>query len=270
MMKCKEALEAEGGDQQKAIDRLRKEGLKTAESKASRATGEGLVRARVSADGRSGALVSVLCETEPVSRTPMFGDLVDRLLAQVERDGPADVADLLRRKWIDDPAHTVDEALRGVIAKTGENMKISAVHRFHLAGPGVVANYVHHNSKVGVLVAVDAKQATPALAETARQLCMHIAFSKPVATTRAEVPADAVERERGVVREQVAQDPKIKGKPAQVVDKIVEGKLDAFYRERVLLEQLWFQDATKNVTTMLREAGGTLSHWALAVVGGHA
>jgi elongation factor Ts len=272
MMKCKDALEAEGGDFEKAIDRLRKEGLKTADSKASRATGDGLVKSRVAADGRSGAMVSVLCETEPVSKTAMFVEFVDKILAQVEATKPDElekkgVAGLLAQPYGGDRSQTVEAALKGMIAKIGENMKIDRAVRLEVDGSGVVATYVHHDKKKGALVAVGSPKPTPQLAEVARQLCMHVVYARPAASVRQDVPADLVERERGVIREQVANDPKMKGKPPQVLEKIVEGKLDAFYKVRVLPEQPWYQDDSKSVTQVLQAAGGTIQRWAMAIVG---
>jgi elongation factor Ts len=267
MMKCKQALEAEGGDFEKAMDRLRKEGLKTADSKAGRATGEGVVRARIAKDGLSGAIVTVLCETEPVSKTPMFGEFVDRLLDQIEKTDPKDAAALLAQPWSQDRAQTVEQALKTLIAKIGENMKVDRVARFRVEGPGVVGAYVHHNGKVGALAAVGAAKPGADLVEITKELCMHIAYAKPIAGTREEIPADAVERERAIYRDQLAQDPKMKGKPAQVLEKIAEGKLDSFYKERVLPDQPWYKDATKSVTQVLQAAGGTLQRWMLTVVG---
>jgi elongation factor Ts len=266
MMKCKKALEDENCDFEKAMDRLRKEGLKTADSKAGRATGEGIVRARIARDGLSGVMVSVLCETEPVSKTPMFLEFVDRLLDQVEKTGPEDAAALLRQPFGGGP-ETVEQALKTLIAKIGENMKVERAVRLRVDGPGVVGSYVHHNGKVGVLAAVGATKAGADLAETVKELCMHIAFSKPVASARSEVAADVVERERAIYRDQVAQDPKMKGKPPQVLEKIIEGKVDAFFKEKVLPDQPWYKDAGKSVTQVLQAAGGTLQRWALAIVG---
>jgi elongation factor Ts len=146
-------------------------------------------------------------------------------------------------------------------------MKVASIARFKTKAPGVVAVYVHHNQKVGALVSVGAAKSTPELAETSRQLAMHIAYAKPLSMTREEIPAADVQREKDVARGQLEADPKMKGKPAQVLDKIMEGKVDAFYKEKVLAEQRWFRDDTKSVTDMLKSVGGTLQKFSLTIVG---
>jgi elongation factor Ts len=258
---------AEGGDFEKAMDRLRKEGLKAADSKVGRATGQGLVRSKIAADGTSGGMVVVLCETEPVAKTKVFVDFVDGLMAHVAAKHPRSVKDLADQPWQGDPGRTVDEVRRGLVAQIGENIVLSGVWWFEAKGPGLVASYVHHDSLKGGLVALGAAKVTPELQETAKQLAMHLVFARPIALTRSEVPSDLVEKERVILREQTAQDPKMKGKPAPVIEKVVEGKVDAFFKERVLGEQPWFKDATKNVTQMIQPFGATLQGYAVAVVG---
>ena len=148
MMKCKQALVSEEGDFEKAMERLRKEGLKAADKKADRATGEGLVRLTLEEDGSAAALVAVVCETEPVRNTPMFQEFVDRLLVHVERYAPDDADAVLAQPWIDDPASTVDEVRRGLVARLGENIQIQRVLRTGPRGTGVVGGYVHFNGKI--------------------------------------------------------------------------------------------------------------------------
>jgi elongation factor Ts len=269
MMKCKEALVAEGGDFEKAVDRLRKEGLKTADAKAGRATGEGLVRARVSDEALNGVMIAVVCETEPVSKTPLFTNFVDRLLDQVEKKRPKDEAALLAQPWIDDAKQTVDEVLRGLIAKTGENMKVHAVAHLEAKGAGIVSSYVHHNGKVGAMVALQADTQKPGLAEVARELCMHVVFSNPAGLRREDIPSDLVERERDIFREQMLQDPKMKGKPQQVLDNILKGKIEAFYGEKVLPDQAWFKpEVNKKVAQVLKEHGATIARFVRMQIGG--
>jgi elongation factor Ts len=271
MMKCKEALIAEKGDFEKAMERLRKEGLKTADAKAGRATGQGVVRTKISSDGKSGAMVCVLCETEPVAKTKLFNDYVDGLLSHVEAKRPDSVLALTSQVWAGDAGsstpRTADEVRRGLVAKIGENVVVSGVWRFDVKGPGLIGSYVHHDGLKGSMVAVGAERVTPELQETARQLAMHAVFARPVALERGDVPRDLVSKEREILREQTAQDPKMKGKPPQVIEKIVEGKVDAFYKERVLAEQPWFKDPSKNVTQMLQPFGAKVQAYAVAVVG---
>jgi len=268
MMKCKKALQEADGDFERAIEVLRKEGLKTADKKAGRTTSEGLIRSRVSADGLNGTMVFVLCESEPVKNTPMFREFVDRLLARADEAGAATVEALLSTAWQGEEGRTVEEALRALIGKIGENMQIGGVARIALRGPGRVGAYVHNDDKQGAIVGLEGKGD---LGETAKELCQHIVFAKPTARTREEVPADQVERELAFLREQVGEDPTMKGKPPQAVEGIVRGRLDKnFFAERVLSEQGWYKEPKKKVSAVLAERGATLADFAHFAPGGPA
>ncbi len=268
MMKCKKALEAEGGDFEKAIDRLRKEGLKSAEKRAARATGEGLVRVHISDDAKQGTMVAVACETEPVARTEDFQNLVTRLMAHVQASKPADVDALLAQPWIDDAGQTVDEVIRGLIAKIGENMRVQAVEHVAVTGGGLVGAYVHFNEKIGAMVALDAEKVDDRLADVAKDLCMHIVFQKPAALDRADIAKEDADRELEIYRSQMAEDPKMANKPADVIEKIVQGKIGAYFKERVLNEQAWIRDDKQTVQQVLKQHGASVAAFTLLQVGG--
>jgi len=269
MMKCKQALEAEGGDYEKAVERLRKEGLKAADKRAGRATGDGLVRARISPARDAGVLVAVGCETEPVSRTPLFTEFVDRLVDHVEAKRPRGVDDLLRQPWIDDGTQTVEEVRRGLIARIGENIQVLSADLLQLTCPGLVGAYVHFDHKQGAIVALGAKTVTPGLADLAKEVCMHVVFKRPQALTREEIPASVAAKEAEIARAQVTQDPKMAKKPPQVVEKIVQGKLAAFYQDAVLVEQAWFKpEVEASVAHVLAPQGATVTAFRHASVGG--
>ena len=269
MMKCKKALEAEGGDFEKAIERLRKEGMKVAEARADRATGEGLVRVTISADRRRGSVVAVACETEPVAKTPRFVEFVDRLAVQAFEKAPADVDTLLAQPWIDEEGKTVEEVLRDIVGVIRENIKIHAVANVAVDGSGLVGSYVHYTNKDAAVVALAAEKVTDDLADLAKQLCMHIVFAKPTALSRGEISPDLVAKETEIARAQVAQDPKMANKPAQVIDKIVEGKIGAFYKQAVLGEQDWVVDPSKKCTVdqLLKQHGARLQAFTRVHVG---
>jgi elongation factor Ts len=268
MMKCKKALQEADGDFERAIEVLRKEGLKTADKKAGRATSEGLIRSRVSGDGRTGTMVFVLCESEPVKNTPLFREFVDRLLARADETGAKSAEALLQAAWKGEEGRTVEEALRFLIGKIGENMQIGGVARIALRGPGRVGAYVHNDDKQGALVGLEG---AGDLGDTAKELCQHIVFAKPTARTREEIPADQVERELAFLREQVGEDPSMKGKPAQAIEGIVRGRLDKnFFAERVLSEQGWYKEPKKKVSAVLAERGATLADFAHFAPGGRA
>lgn len=266
MMKCKKALVAEDGDFEKAIERLRKEGLKAADTKADRPTGEGIVRARISDDGKHGTMVTVLCESEPVRNTPIFSEFVDRLLAHIDEKAPASIDDLLAQPWIDDADQTVDEIRRGLIAKLGENITVHKLARVQVDS-GLIGTYVHFNEKAGALSAIQASKVGDELVERAKELSMHIVSEKPLAMLRDEIPADIAQKELEIYRENVMADPKNSKKPKEVIEKIIDGKLKAFYRERVLLEQPWFKDQALTVGDVLKKDGADLLRFELQQVG---
>lgn len=267
MMKCKQALEAVGGDHEKALEHLRKEGLKAAESKAGRSTGEGLVKAAVDAGGKALTLVLVRCETEPVRNTADFQGFVEQVLAVAHRAKPADTAALGAARWTGPEGATVTEALNALIARIGENIQLGGVTAWTAAPGEYLGSYVHHDSRVGAVARVAAASVTPALEALVKELCQHVVFSKPVAMARGDIPAALVEKEREIVRAQVAQDPKMAGKPAQIIDNVVKGKLDAFYKEKVLPDQGWYKDDKQSVATVLKAQGATVKGYALHQVG---
>jgi elongation factor Ts len=276
MMKCKEALEACGGDFEKAVDWLRKKGLETAAKKADRVMKEGRVALRVAPDGSHGVMVEVGCETEPVAVGPDFKALVEGVLEVAWRHAGRDgaVAAEAALAWKMPSGETVDATVKHLVAKIGENMALRRVAG--LGGGGRVAAYLHFNHRVGVLTEVAGPApalAHPDAAAFLSDLGKHIAFAKPAAVSRADVAKELVDKELEIYREQAKQDPKLASKPPQVVEKILLGKLDKFFADRCLLEQPWVMDDKQSVKAVLeevsRKAGGALSvrRFALFQVG---
>lgn len=267
MMKCKQALEQVGGDHEKAIEHLRKEGLKAAESKAGRATGEGVVKAKVAAGGRKVTLLLVRCETEPVRNTADFQGFAEKVLEIADATGSKDVAALGAARWSGKEGGTVTEALNALVARIGENLQLGGVASVAAAAGEYVGCYVHHDGRTGALVRLGVAAVTPAVEALAREACQHVVFSKPVAMARAEIPAALVEKEREIVTALAAQDPKMVGKPAQVVENVVKGRLEAFFKEKVLPDQGWYKDDKQSVATVLKAQGATVKGYALLAVG---
>jgi elongation factor Ts len=282
MMKCKEALEATGGDFDKAVEWLRKKGLEMAAKKADRAMKEGRISIKTGADAKTAAMVEVDCETEPVKQSPDFQGLSESLATLLLKDagsrGPGkpiemSSADILAKPH-GKPGETVDTTLKTLIARIGENM---AVRRgAALATTGRVATYLHFDAKTGVLVEIlgEAKALSSSACEKfVSDLRLHMAANKPVALVKEDVPKDVVEKELEIYREQAKQDPKMASKPPTVVEKIVLGRLDKFFAERCLLSQPWVHDDKQTVTQVLeaasKAAGGPLSigRFALFQVG---
>lgn len=269
MMKCKRALEAEDGDYEKAVERLRKEGMKAADKRADKATAMGLVRVRITDEGRRGTAVAVACETEPVANMPMFVEFVDHLVEHAVANKPDSVDALMSQPWILDDSQTVEDVRKDLITKINENIQVRGLADVNVDGHGLVGSYLHHNNRAAALVALGAAQDDGELSELAKSLCMHIVFAKPTALTRGDVPEAVQAKEKEIALAQVQQDPKMSGKPPQVLEKIVEGKMGAFFKDNVLLEQDWSIDASKkaSVGDVLKEHGATVQSFRRFQIG---
>jgi len=244
MMECKKALQETDGDMEAAKDLLRKKGAVKAEKKAERSTAEGLVRIRVADDGASATMVELQCETDFCSRNEEFQAMADQVadLATGCAEGVIEATD--------DIAACVQDCLN----KIGENM--SYARGIKVAGDKTGA-YLHHNNKVGVLVAVNGE----ADDELLTKLCQHIAFANPMGLSADDVPAELVEKERQFATEEAAES----GKPAEIVEKMVEGKIRKFLAANALLEQAFIHDEKSKVKDVL--GGATLTAFARFSVG---
>ncbi|HEY7170558.1 MAG TPA: translation elongation factor Ts [Vicinamibacterales bacterium] len=238
MMDCKSALEEARGNLDEATTILRKKGLASAAKKAGRATADGLIAHRVSADHHSGVLVEVNCETDFVARTDDFQQLMADVIGLIEQAG-----DKATDEWLKDPNGPVQQRVAVTIGKVGENMAVSRFARY--AGSNYVDQYIHPPGKIGVMVEIAG--ATPEIAGRAefttlvKDLMLQIAAASPTYASREAVPADALEKEKAIYRAQMENS----GKPANVIDKIVEGKLGAFYEQIVLVDQMFIRVETK-------------------------
>jgi len=260
MMDCKKALEECSGDMDQAVEWLRKKGISRGESRAGRAASEGKIVARVAPDGATGALVELNSETDFVARNEAFGQTVERiaetLLASGSIDGAVTSAEgspLLAAKFGD--AGTLADSLKQLTGTIGENIVLRRYARF--GGSGAVGAYVHHNGKVGTLVEV-AGLSGDAGQQLARTVAEHITAGVPtipVAVTRDDVPAALVDRERRIFSEQAAAS----GKPANIIEKMVQGRVDKFYKEVTLLDQPWVRDDSKAIRDLVKAAGPGVS-----------
>ncbi|MEO0649277.1 MAG: translation elongation factor Ts [Planctomycetota bacterium] len=252
MMDCKKALAATEGDMEAAIDHLRKAGLKTAAKKEGRETAEGRVAAKVADDARSGSIVSVACETDFVANTEDFGTLMSDLTeiaVTSDLGGDGGASALMASKHMN--GATVEEHLKQVIGKLGENIQVADAARFSTTD-GYVGSYVHHNHKIGALAAVKTDAASDAVVPVLKQLCQHIVNAKPAYMTREQVPADVIERERAVF----AESEDVQKKPEEFRGKIIDGKLNKFFAERCLVEQGWIFDDKQSVAKAIESALG--------------
>jgi elongation factor Ts len=251
MMECKGALTEANGDFDEANTILRKRGLASASKKAGRATSEGLIGNRLASDRSSGTIVEVNCESDFVARTPDFQQLVQDVLTEIDA-----AADGATESWLKDPAGPVQKRVAAGIAKMGENMAVPRFVRY--AGQGYVGQYIHMGGKIGVQVELSG--VTPAvsgreeLATLVKEIAMQIAAASPAYASRSAVPAAVLEKEKAIYRAQMENS----GKPANVLDKIIEGKLGSFYQQVVLPDQPSIRDPKQTVADVLAAASRTL------------
>ena len=242
MMDCKKALTENGGHMEASVDWLRSQGLAAAAKKAGRAASEGLVG--IASNGTKGAIVELNVETDFVARNESFQDFVESLV-QIALAGDGDVEAL---KAADHPAgENVTEQLTQLISTIGENMELRRSAVLEVEN-GVVSTYVHNAIKpglgrIGVLVALESTADAAAVGALGKQIAMHVAASSPLALTRDDVDADDLERERNILIEQARDS----GKPEEIIEKMVEGRLRKYYEEICLLEQTYVINTDNNV-----------------------
>jgi elongation factor Ts len=250
MMDCKSALTETKGDVEAAIDWLRKKGLSKAAKKADRVAAEGLIG--ISTAQGKGAVVEVNAETDFVARNDHFQGLV-KLIADAALSSGGD-AEAVRAAKVGDK--TVQEAIASAIATIGENMSLRRAASLSV-GKGVVGTYMHNSiseglGKIGVLVALESTGDVQELAALGRLLAMHIAAAGPIAVDSSGLAPDVIEREKGVLADKA----KASGKPANVIEKIVESGLKSYYKEVCLLDQPYVHDDKRSVAQALKEAEG--------------
>ena len=248
MMDCKAALSETGGNLDAAVDWLRKKGLSKAAKKAGRVAAEGLVGVAVRAT--KGILVEVNSETDFVARNDLFQGLV-KMVADTALDAGANVDKILAAKA---GGITIDEAIADTIAKVGENMSLRRAAELSV-GKGAISSYVHNAvsdglGRIGVLVALESTGKSDELKAFGRMVAMHVASANPQAIDPSGLDAAAIEREKAVLSDKA----KVQGKPANVIDKIVESGLKTFYKEVCLLDQGFIFDDKKSVAQAVKEA----------------
>jgi len=251
MMDCKNALEEAQGNVEEAVTILRKKGLASAAKKAGRTASEGLIGHSLESDHQAGILVEVNCESDFVARTDDFQQLVKDVLAEIQKAG-----DRATDQWLRDPNGPVQQRVAAAIGKLGENMAVPRFVRY--AGQGYVSQYIHLGGKIGVQV--EFAGTTPAIAAReefttlAKEIAMQIAAASPQFVSREVIPQETLDKEREIYRSQM----KDSGKPANVIDKIVEGKLGSFYQQVVLPDQPSIRDPKLTVAQVVAAASKAL------------
>ena len=255
MMECKKALTEADGNFEKAIEILRERGLATAAKKASRTAAEGMVYADYCPECKVGVVIEVNAETDFVAKNDKFVDFVKEATKVIMKQNPADVEALMACKT--EAGETVDEALKNLILVIKENIKVRRFTRYE----GVCSAYVHGGGTHGILVNfettndIDAKDEFVAYG---KDIAMQVAAANPSYLNESDVPEDVLAKEKEIVLAQMANDPKMASKPAQVKEKIVMGKMNKFYEENCLLQQAFVKDGSVSVEQYMDSAAKAL------------
>jgi elongation factor Ts len=259
MMKCKAALIKAGGDMEKAIEELRIQNKDVSAKVADRETAEGRIGVFIDPATKTGAMVELRCESAPVAKNELFVKLANDVARHIAKKGlAASPAELLAQPFVDEPQKTVNDRIQELVGLMRENVKVQRMAKLD----GLLGQYIHHDGTVGVLLATDGAKADE---QMLRDVCMHIAAKSPIAALREHIAKDKVEKEREIALAQAQEQGK--GKPANIVEKIAEGKLSSWFKEQVLAEQQFVKDESKTVGELLKGAGLTLKQFVRYRVG---
>lgn len=249
MMDCKAALSEAGGDLAEAETILRKKGIADAEKKAGRAAKEGVIASRIVDGEKTGILVEVNCETDFVAKNENFTSFVEEIIDHIAGSESADSVEALLAQPFSGDADTLEEFIKAKVGQLGENMGLARFAKFELSGEGAVASYIHMAGRVGVLLEVATGKAETAKSEgfqtLVKDMTLQIAAAQPICITREEVPEALVESEKDIFREQM------KDKPADIIEKIIGGKMGKFYSTNCLLEQAFIKDGDKSIQDLI-------------------
>jgi elongation factor Ts len=244
MMDCRKALVESDGDFEKAIDYLRKKGQKVAALRSDREAKEGVIIAKTTADNKTGFIITLACETDFVAKNSDFVDFAQRIMDLAIKNNVQSL-DELKTATLD--GVSISDKINDQVAKIGEKIQLARFERIDAEG---VAAYIHGAYRMGVLVGLTKNNST--VLDAGKDLAMQIAAMNPVAIDADSVSADTIAREKAIVTEQIKNDPKMAGKPDEMIDKIANGKLNAFFKENTLLGQAFVKDAAKTVGDYLK------------------
>lgn len=245
MMDCRKALVESEGDYEKAIDYLRKKGQKVAANRSDREAKEGVVVARTNPDGNYGIIITISSETDFVSKNEDFIKFANGIATIAEQNMPADIEAL---KALPMDGATVADKVLEMVAKIGEKIDVT---RYEQVAADCVVAYIHGNYRIGVLVGMDNAKGDH-IKDAGRDVAMQIAAMNPLGLNENSIEPHVIERERNIVMEQMNADPKMAGKPQEMVAKIAEGKLNSFFKENTLMAQPFVKDAGKSVSDHLK------------------
>ena len=246
MMDCKKALVETDGNIDKAVEFLREKGLADAAKKSGRVAAEGIVKTYITENKKAGAVLEFNCETDFVAINEEFVAFADKLAKIVGETSVATVEELLNQKV--EGETTVTESLKALIAKLGENMSVRRFTKFSIEN-GLVKSYIHGGGRIGVLVEVACDKDSEIVDEVAKEVCMQIAAANPLFLSKDEVDTTSMEKEKEIYRVQALNE----GKPENIVEKMVVGRIQKYFKEVCLLEQLWVKDGDKSINKFIEE-----------------
>ena len=247
MMDCKKALTETQGDLEKAIEVLREKGLAAAAKKAGRIAAEGIVKTYISEDSKIAGIVELNCETDFVAANDEFVAVADRLAVMASKTSATSVEEFVNEKY--DETSTVQEVLTALIAKLGENMTVRRFEKFSVEN-GVIESYIHGGGRIGVVVELNSESTNKdVLKVVAKDVAMQVAAANPTFLSREDVDQVSLEKEKEIYRVQALNE----GKPEKIVDKMVMGRIQKYYKEVCLLDQAWVKDGDKSISKYLDE-----------------
>ncbi|WP_163192640.1 translation elongation factor Ts [Clostridium thermarum] len=248
MMDCKKALSETNGDMEKAIEFLREKGLAAAAKKAGRVAAEGIVDTYVSEDLKNAGIVEFNCETDFVAANEDFTTLAKNLAKQASTSNASSVEQFVEEKYIADNSVTVKDAVTALIAKLGENMTVRRIAKFSVE-KGLIQSYIHGGGRIAVLVELGCDVVNDVVKEVAKDIAMQVAAANPLYLDRDSVDIEAIEKEKEIYRVQALNE----GKPEKIVEKMVEGRVQKYYKEVCLVEQVWVKNPDYTITKYLQE-----------------
>lgn len=249
MMACKKALTETNGDMDKAIEVLREKGLAAAAKKAGRIAAEGLIQTYISEDKKVGSVVEVNCETDFVAANQDFVNFTKSVAEKAATSNAANLEELLKETVVmEGQEMTIADATTALIAKLGENMAVRRFLKFTVEN-GIIHKYMHGEGRIGVLVQLSCEKESPVLEEVAKEVAMHIAAANPLFLNRDQVDNETLEKEKEIYRVQALNE----GKPEKIVEKMVMGRINKYYKENCLVDQLWIRDDKLTISKYLQE-----------------
>ena len=262
MLDCKKALAETDGDMEKAVEYLREKGLAASAKKAGRIAAEGVAYVAIAPDNKTGVIVEVNSETDFVAKNPVFQEYVAQVAEHIMDSEAADVDALLAEPWKFDKSVSVADALSQKVAVIGENLKIRRFEKYIKKAAGALVSYIHGGGRIGVLVELECEKEDPALIELGKNLAMQVAALNPKFVHVEDVPAEFIAHEKEILTKQAQEDPKNANKPANILEKMIDGRLNKELKEFCLVEQPYVKDSDmtvkKYIDTVAKEVGAPI------------